>query len=171
MDLYGQYLESERSLIMNNNVRLIHLGRRARLPESVLSRMDKLIADSAGNTGLKLCLALNYGGRAEMVDAVRRIAADVQSGELSLDEVNESAIDNRLYTAGLPDPDLLIRTSGEQRISNFLLWQISYSELHVSEACWPDFSTARFHDALRDYASRDRRFGGLTSPVPSSTQH
>jgi undecaprenyl diphosphate synthase len=108
-----------------------------------------------------LCLAINYGGRAEMVDAVRNIAEAVRKGALDPEEISETTIGDALYTAGMPEPDLLIRTAGEMRVSNFLLWQISYAELWVTEQCWPEFDSESLHAALRDYASRERRFGGL----------
>jgi undecaprenyl diphosphate synthase len=123
--------------------------------------MDKTVTSSAGNNGLKLCLAINYGARAEMVDAVRRIARQVVRGEVEPDEITEATIGDQLYTARMPDPDLLIRTAGEMRLSNFLLWQISYSEIWVTDTCWPEFDERLLHQAIRDYASRDRRFGGL----------
>ena len=108
-----------------------------------------------------LCLAINYGGRTELVDAVRSLARQVATGRCDPDAIDEAAISDALYTAGMPDPDLLIRTAGEMRVSNFLLWQISYAELWVTERCWPDFDRATLHQALRDYAARERRFGGL----------
>ena len=130
---------------------------------------------SAANTGTCLCLAVNYGGRRELVDAVRRLAEKVAAGDLQPDAIDEAAIDGALYTAGMPDPDLMIRTAGEMRISNFLLWQISYAELWVTERCWPEFRPEDFHQALLDYARRDRRFGGLTQPQspcePSAKPH
>jgi undecaprenyl diphosphate synthase len=110
---------------------------------------------------MRLCLALNYGSRAEVTDAVRAIASKIAAGELSADDLTEDSISAHLYTAGMPDPDLVIRTAGEMRVSNFLLWQISYAELWVTETCWPDFRKPELHEALRDYATRDRRFGGL----------
>jgi undecaprenyl diphosphate synthase len=125
--------------------------------------MDKTISLSAGNTGTRLCLAINYGGRVEMVDAVRRIASRVRDGAMTIDEITEEAIARHLYTAGMADPDLLIRTAGEMRISNFLLWQISYAELWVTERCWPDFRPDDLYEAIRDFAGRQRRFGGLPS--------
>ena len=109
-----------------------------------------------------LCLAINYGGRTELVDAVRTLAEQVRQGKLDPDAIDEATISDALYTAGMPDPDLLIRTAGEMRVSNFLLWQISYAELWVTEKCWPDFDRPTLHQALRDYAGRERRFGGLT---------
>ena len=131
------------------------------LPTAARRELDKTIALSAGNTGLNLCLALSYGGRTEIVDAVRALARQVQSGTLRPEDIDETAVSNALYTAGMPDPDLLIRTAGEMRVSNYLLWQISYAELWVTERCWPDFDVPLFHQALRDYGARERRFGGL----------
>src|SRR5690606_12263738 len=122
---------------------------------------DRLMADTAANTGPTLCLAVNYGSRAEITDAARAIARKVASGELSPDDIDESTVASHLYTAGLPDPDLLIRTAGEMRVSNYLLWQISYAELHVTNKLWPDFRAADLHAAIRDYAGRRRTFGGL----------
>jgi undecaprenyl diphosphate synthase len=123
--------------------------------------MDKTIDLSSSHTGMRLCLAVNYGGRAELLDAVRSIAANVKSGRLRAEDLSEEVIGDHLYTSGMPDPDLLIRTAGEMRISNFLLWQISYAEIWVTEHCWPEFDEADLHQAIRDYAARDRRFGGL----------
>ena len=113
---------------------------------------------------MRLCLAINYGSRAELVDAVRDIARDVSQGRLDPQAIDEDLLSSRLYTAGMPDVDLLIRTAGEMRISNFLLWQISYAELWVTSLCWPEFDVPQFHEALRSYAARDRRFGGLSQP-------
>jgi len=161
MDLYVTYLIGERTTIMDNNVRFLHIGRREGLPAGVLTEMDGTVAMSAGNTGLKLCLALNYGGRHEIVDAVRRIARQVQSGELSWPQIDEEIMAEALYTTGLPDPELLIRTANERRVSNFLLWQISYAELHVSEKLWPNFGPEDLNLAIKDFASRERRFGGV----------
>jgi undecaprenyl diphosphate synthase len=161
MHLLEQYMIDERATIMQNNISVSIIGRRDGIPPRVLTEMDKTISLSAQNTGTRLCLAINYGGRAELVDAVRGIAADVQAGQLPLEGVTEELIANRLYTAGMPDPDLLIRTAGEMRVSNFLLWQISYAELWVTELCWPEFAECHLHEAIRDFAARDRRFGGL----------
>jgi undecaprenyl diphosphate synthase len=162
MHLLEQYLIEERATIISENIRLSVIGRRAGLPDSVLREMDKTIDLSSHNSGMRLCLAINYGGRSEMVDAVRAIAQAVRQGSLDADEVGEQTIADHLYTAGMSDPDLLIRTAGEMRISNFLLWQISYAELWVTEHCWPEFRETDLHEAIRDYASRDRRFGGLS---------
>jgi undecaprenyl diphosphate synthase len=161
MELYGHYLVAERGEILDNNIRLVHLGRRNGLPENVLREMDKTIELSGGNSGLKLCLALNYGGRSEIVDAVRAIATEVKAGRQHVPDIDESLIGQFLYTAGVPDPDLLIRTAGERRISNFLLWQISYAELYVTDACWPDFGVPDLYAAIRDFSQRERRFGTL----------
>ncbi len=162
MHLLEQYMIEERSIIMRQNIVVRIIGRREGIPERVQREMDKTIALSASNTGTRLCLAINYGGRAEMVDAVRRIAADVRDGILAPEAIDESAIAGYLYTSGMPDPDLLIRTAGEMRISNFLLWQISYAELWVTDLCWPEFGIEQLHQAIHEYARRDRRFGGLS---------
>lgn len=161
MALYIQYLIAERDTIMGNNVRFRHIGRREGLPASVLTAMDKTVEMSRGNTGLTLCLALNYGSRDELIDMVRGIARDVEAGKLAPDDVNETLISSSLYTSGLPDPDLLIRTANERRVSNFLLWQISYAEIHVSKKLWPDFSPDDLNAAIKDFASRERRFGAV----------
>ena len=137
------------------------IGRREGIPAATLAEMDKTVQMSAANTGTRLCLAINYGGRGEIVDAVRRIAEETRQGTLEPAKIDEATISSRLYSAGMPDPDLLIRTAGEMRISNFLLWQISYAELWVTERCWPEFEIADFHQAIRDFAARDRRFGGI----------
>jgi undecaprenyl diphosphate synthase len=118
---------------------------------------------SRANEGLRLNLAINYGGRAELVDAMRNIARQVNSGKVTAELITETTIADNLYTAGADDPDLLIRTAGEMRISNFLLWQISYAEIWVTEKCWPEFDEATLHDAIRAFAARQRRFGGLSS--------
>ncbi|MGB2985029.1 MAG: isoprenyl transferase [Phycisphaerae bacterium] len=165
MELYARYLVAERDTIMDNNVRFVHLGRREGLPESVLTEMDKTVAMSRDNTGLTLCLALNYGARNELVDAVRSIARDVQDGKLNPGEIGEKLISDSLYTAGLPDPDLLIRTAGEHRVSNFLLWQISYAEIHVCDKLWPDFDVEALNTAIQDFVSRERRFGEVAAGV------
>jgi undecaprenyl diphosphate synthase len=163
MELYTKYLISERETIMANDVRFMHIGRRDHLPEGVLIEMDKTLEMSRENTGLKVCLALNYGGRDEIVDAIRAIARDVAEGKLSLVDIDEQVISDSLYTAGLPDPDLLIRTANERRISNFLLWQISYAEIHVSPKCWPDFREEDLDAAFIDFAGRQRRFGAVSA--------
>jgi undecaprenyl diphosphate synthase len=162
MQLLEQYMIEERSTIMEHQIAVRIIGRRDGLPTRVLHEMDETIALSAANRGTLLCLAINYGGRAEMVDAVRRIAVEVQRGSVAPEAINERLLADHLDTAGMPDPDLLIRTAGEMRISNFLLWQISYAELWVTDLCWPEFQPADLHRAIRDFAARDRRFGGLS---------
>ncbi len=162
LQLLQQYLVEERPRIMEHNIRVRWIGRREGLPEDAVRALDETVRLSAANTGLCVCLAINYGGRAELVDAVRRIAGEVRQGGLDPAAIDEEILAARLYTVGMPEPDLLVRTAGEMRISNFLLWQISYAEIWVTEVCWPDFDEAQLHAALRSYASRDRRFGGLS---------
>jgi undecaprenyl diphosphate synthase len=161
MRLLEQYMIEERSTILDQNIHACVIGRREGIAEAALREMDKTVQMSESNTGLRLCLAINYGARAEMVDAVKEIARDVEEGRLAVDDIDEETLGSRLYTRGMPDPDLMIRTAGEMRISNFLLWQISYAELWVTETLWPEFDETHLHQAIRAYASRDRRFGGL----------
>jgi len=165
MQMYVDYLRRELPTMMDNNIRYRRIGRSDKLPPAVLDETQRVIDATAANTGLTLTLALNYGSRAEIVDAVRAIAVEVQAGRLDPAAIDEKAITDRLYTAGMPDPDLLIRTAGEMRISNYLLWQISYAELVVSPVLWPDFGVADLHKALRQYAGRRRRFGALDSDL------
>ena len=162
MRLLEFYLKREIAELNKNNVRLAAIGRLHELPESSQRQLDKSIEALHKNTGLTLVLALSYGGRAEIVDAVRAIARDVKAGSLDIADINEEAISRRLYTRHIPDPDLLIRTSGEMRISNFLLWQISYAEIHVTETLWPDFRKPELLAALDDYGKRQRRFGRVS---------
>ncbi len=161
MQLLKKFVIGEREEIMRQNIRFSTIGRRSDLPKDVLAEVDKTINESRNNTGMQLCLALNYGSRSEIVDAVKSIVSEVEQGNLQADDIDEEVISSHLYTAGMPDPDLVIRTAGEMRVSNFLLWQISYAELWVTETYWPDFSVNDFWQALRDFAARDRRFGGL----------
>jgi undecaprenyl diphosphate synthase len=168
MHLLEQYMIEERITIMEQNIVVSIIGRRDGIPENVLREIDRTIEMSSTNSGTRLCLAINYGGRAEMVDAVRRIAREVQAGRLPPDAITEATLAGQLYTAGMPDPDLLIRTAGEMRISNFLLWQISYAELWVTQLCWPEFQVEDLHQAIRDFAARDRRFGGLNPQLGES---
>jgi undecaprenyl diphosphate synthase len=163
MALLEQYLIEERAEILDQNIRFRTIGRRDGLPPAVLKEIDENVRLSQDNTGLGLNLAINYGGRTELIDAVRTLARQARDGGLDPEVIDEEAIGAALYTAGLPDPDLLIRTAGELRVSNFLLWQISYAELWVTERCWPDFDRPTLHQALRDYARRERRYGGLSS--------
>lgn len=161
MELYAEYLEQERPTMLENNIQFAQIGRREGLPPHVLDQIDRTIEQTATNTGLTLVLAINYGSRAEIVDAVRGIARRVEAGEIGPDDIDEQTIDGSLYTHRWPDPDLLIRTAGEMRVSNYLLWQISYAELYVGEVCWPDFDLEQLRHALREYARRTRRFGAV----------
>ena len=161
MTLLHKYLLAERAEILEQNIRFTTIGRRQGLPAKVLREIDENARLSRDNTGMVLCLAINYGGRTELVDAVRRLAEQVRQGRLDPEAIDEDAVSGALDTAGMPDPDLLIRTAGEMRVSNFLLWQISYAELWVTDKCWPDFDRAALHQALHDFAGRERRFGGL----------
>ncbi len=164
MRLLEQYAIEERSEIMRQNLRFSIIGRTDGLSPGVLTEVEKTIRCSQDNQGMRLCLAVNYGSRSELVDAVRSIAHKTAAGYLDADSITEQTIAEHLYTAGMIDPDLLIRTAGELRVSNFLLWQISYAEIWVSEKCWPEFHKPDLIQALKDYAARDRRFGGLSRP-------
>lgn len=161
MLLLEQYLIEERTEIMRQAIRFAMIGRRDGLNDGVLREIEKTVTCSASNRGMRLCLAVNYGSRQELVDAIQTLAREVAAGQLDATDISEELVASRLYTAGMVDPDLVIRTAGEMRISNFLLWQISYAELWVTEKCWPEFRRPDLIEALRDYASRDRRFGGL----------
>ncbi len=161
MGLYVEYLIAERQELIDNDIRFIQIGRREGLSQQVLDELDRTVDMTAGHTGLKLVLAINYGSRSEIVDAMRGIAELVKAGELDTSKIDEETIGRHLYTAGLPDPDLLIRTAGEMRLSNYLLWQISYAEFYVADICWPDFKVDEYHKALRNYAARSRKFGSV----------
>jgi undecaprenyl diphosphate synthase len=161
MTLLHEYLLIERAEIMEQNIRFTTIGRREGLEPRVLDEIDENGRISERNTGMTLCLAINYSGRAELVDACRRLARDALAGKMAPDDIDEQALADALYTGGMSDPDLLIRTAGEMRISNFLLWQISYAELWVTPRCWPDFDVATLREAFADFARRERRFGGL----------
>lgn len=162
MRLLRNYLGREFRTLMENNIRLTSMGRLELLPEAVREKLIETCQATAGNHGMTLNLAISYGGRAEIIDAVKRIAEEVQAGKLSVEEIDEKAFNHYLYTADLPDPDLLIRTGGEMRISNFLLWQTAYTEIYVTDKLWPDFDEDDLLDALINYQKRERRFG-LTS--------
>jgi undecaprenyl diphosphate synthase len=155
------YLKSETPELNKNNVRLEVIGQIYRLPENVQEHLKKSIATLSRNNGLTLVMALSYGSRIEIVEAVRSIAEKAKQGRLDPGDINEKVISEHLWTRNVPDPDLLIRTSGEMRISNFLLWQISYTELVVTQTFWPDFRKPQFYEALEEYTRRHRRFGGL----------
>jgi len=155
------YLKSETPDLNKHNVRLDAIGQIYRLPENVQEQLKKSIATLAKNNGLTLVLALSYGGRNEIVEAVRSIAEKVRRGQLEPSDITEQTVSQHLWTRHLPDPDLLIRTSGEMRVSNFLLWQISYAEFVITPTLWPDFRKPQLYAALEEYAKRHRRFGGV----------
>jgi undecaprenyl diphosphate synthase len=144
-----------------NGIRIHFLGRRQGMPKEVLNAMDKAARDTMHNTEMTLNIAFNYGARGEIVDAVKSIASQAAEGKIRPDDIDEKLISDCLYTKDQPDPDLLIRTSGEERISNFLLWQLSYAELYFTDKCWPEFNEAEFSKALADYSQRERRWGGV----------
>jgi undecaprenyl diphosphate synthase len=159
MSLLQRYVLQERQEIMENGIRLRAIGQVDRLPIFVRTPLKALVRESRNNTGMTLNLALSYGGRAEIVDAVQSLADDVKRGRLKPKDIDEAAISSRLYTAGQPDPDLLIRTSGELRVSNFLLWQIAYAEIYVTDVAWPDFRVPQLEQAFAVFGGRERRFG------------
>lgn len=161
--LLRRFVASDLERLIKHNVRVRIIGERAGLEDSLLRLIDDVEAKTAANSGLQLMVAFNYGGKAEIAAAVRRVAQKVERGELAADAIDEKTINDELYTAGIPDPDLIIRTSGEQRISNFLLWQGAYSELAFVECNWPDFDEPAFIQVLEDFSSRERRFGGIGS--------
>ncbi len=162
MDLLVEFLRKELPNLRKNNIRFQMLGRVEGLHISVLEQIRKAEFATFQNTGLQLNVALNYSGRIEILDACRAIASAVAAGELAVEEINDEVISSKLYTRQIPDPDLLIRTSGEMRLSNFLLWQIAYSEIYVTDKLWPDFRESDFYQAIVEYQKRDRRFGGVT---------
>jgi undecaprenyl diphosphate synthase len=159
MSFLRQVLMEERKSLKENNVRLKTIGRIEDLPPEVREEVERTEEELKGNTGLTLLLALSYGGRAELVDCFRRLAGELLAGRLSPEAIDEAAIDSHLYTTGFPHPDLLIRTSGEMRLSNFLLWQLAYAEIYVTETLWPDFRKRDLYKAIFEYQKRDRRFG------------
>jgi undecaprenyl diphosphate synthase len=146
---------------MEQNVRVRPIGRMRGVPSGVRRGIERMAAETAENTGLTLLVAFNYGGRDELLDAVRTLAGQVRAGTLAPEDITEAHVSRALYTDGIPDPDLLIRTSGEMRISNFLLWQIAYTELWITPTLWPDFSAVDLYRAVADYQGRTRRFGGI----------
>ena len=161
MRLITRNLDSELPSMKANNIRVRHIGRREGLPDYLLRQIDSCIKETRDNSGLILALALNYGGRAEIADAFRHLMAQVQSGALKIEDVGEAHIDDALYTRELPEPDLMLRTGGEMRISNFLPWQIAYAELWVTKTLWPDFKPLELRAAIADFQKRERRFGGV----------
>ena len=169
MRMLKRFLVKERDTLMRNNMRFGAVGRLDRLPKDVRRELDKTIKLAEDNTGTLLSLALSYGGRAELVDAMKNLAEKVQAGELQPDQINEAMISTNLYQPDMPDPDLVIRTAGEMRLSNFLLWQISYAELYVTETLWPDFREEHLQAAIEDFTTRERRFGGLVDRPKSQS--
>lgn len=161
MKLPQQFLEIELDELVANNVQVRMMGSRENLPPHTISALEEAINKTAGNTGLVLNFALNYGSRMEMLDAIRGIAKDVQKGKLDIDAIDDQMMSDRLLSGGLPDPDLLIRTSGELRLSNFMLWQLAYSELWFTDLYWPEFKEKHFYEAIEQYQRRARRYGGL----------
>src|ERR1700723_2353199 len=162
MRLLCRYLKAEVKTLNENNIRLKYIGRQHELPESVQREMEEASCATSKNTGMLLTLALNYSARSEIVDAFRSLAeAASRNGGLEHMKVDEQSISDHLYTRGLPDPDLVIRTSGEMRLRNFLLWQLAYAEIHVTQTLWPDFGGLQLLEGIEDYQKRDRRYGGL----------
>lgn len=159
MSLLKRYVKTETSRMMLNNIRFNVIGNRDDLPADVNQEVDAAMAKTAGNTGMTLTLALSYGGRQEIVRAASLMAADIAAGRIAPAAADEAVFSGYLYSAGMPEPDFLIRTSGEMRISNFLLWQLAYTELYFTDVNWPDFDTSELHKALSDYQERERRFG------------
>ena len=161
MELARHQLQLERQMMLANNIRFRRIGRREGLSASVLAEFDRTEDETSNCTGMTLCLAMNYGSRQEMVDAVRTIALRVRRGDLDPAAIDESTMSAALETHGLPDPDLLVRTAGERRLSNFLLWQVSYAEIFVTDVLWPEFKVPELQTALTDFAARRRTYGGL----------
>ena len=166
MELLYKYVLEEHDEIMDNGIRLQAIGEVDRLPASAREPLQALMQESRDNREMKLCLALSYGGREDILVAARKLAADVRSGRIDADEINEVVFGSRLSTAGLPPLDLVIRTSGELRLSNFLLWEAAYAELYFTELMWPEFRKPQLHEALQAYQDRDRRFGKVKTRAP-----
>lgn len=159
MRFLEKHIRAEASNMMKSNIRFVPIGNIDELPKKVVAVVRDVEKETSGNDGMVLQLALSYGGRAEITEAAKQLALKVQRGELTPDDISEESFAEALYTRGIPDPDLLIRTSGEMRVSNFLLWQMAYTELYVTETLWPDFTRADLELAIRDYQRRERRFG------------
>ena len=159
MGLLRQYLKSELKEIEERGARIIFIGERHMLAQDIIVKMSEIERKTKNNTKFTLCIALSYGSRAEIVAATKKAARLVADGELKVEDIDEKTFSNLLYTAGIPDPDLVIRTSGERRISNYLLWQIAYSELYFTNTLWPDFSSEEFKAIISDFNSRERRYG------------
>jgi undecaprenyl diphosphate synthase len=165
MDILKRYLISELQEMLDQGIRFHTIGRTEKLPKDVRKIIEETIHSTSHNRHMRLCLALSYGGRQEITDAVRKIARRVESGQLASEDITEGVISDALYTSGMPDPDLLIRTSAEYRVSNFLLWQIAYTEIYITPTLWPDFRKEAFLMAIEDYQKRERRFGATGEQV------
>jgi len=161
MKLLLEYLKNAEADLEGRAVRIRIIGSRKGLPEDILREIDRVEANTAQNGEMDFIIAINYGGRQEILEAVRSVAREVATGALKVEEIDEACMESHLFTAGIPSPDLLIRTSGEQRLSNFLLWQCAYTEFHFPDVLWPDFKERQLQEALHAYAVRSRRFGGL----------
>lgn len=169
MTLLKKYIKMEVPRMMRNNIRFNVIGNRSDLPQDVALGLDDAMNATSANSGMTLTLALSYGSRQELLQAAKSVAADIQSGSLSPESLTEDSFSKYLYTSTLPDPDLLVRTSGEMRISNFLLWQLAYAELYFTEINWPDFNRDELYRALADYQQRERRFGLTSDQLKSDT--
>lgn len=169
MALLVHTISEEMKTLMDNNIRLLTIGNTQSLPDQTRSELLNAIQKTSGNTGLSLVLALSYSSRWEITEAARRIAMEVKHGKLNVESIDDDCIAAHLTTAGMPDPELLIRTSGEMRISNFLLWQIAYTELYITDVLWPDFNKEEFYKALINYQKRERRFGLTGEQINTST--
>ena len=168
MDLLVSAINTETDTLIKNNIRLNAIGRLTDLPEKVCANLREAIERTKANTGLTLTLALSYSSKVEIIEAVRRIASDVADGKIAADSINGDTVSQNLYTCGIPDPDLLIRTSGEYRISNFMLWQLAYAELYFTPTLWPDFDKEELYKAIVDYQQRERRFGMTSEQLGQS---
>jgi undecaprenyl diphosphate synthase len=165
MRLYTSYLVGIRDTLKKHNVRLIHLGRIEGLPAKLIKELNKTVEIASKHTGMILALALNYGSREEIIDAVKKVCQNCTDGKMEIEQINEQCISKNLYSASLPDPDLLIRTSNEKRLSNFLLWQLSYTEFYITDTLWPDFTPADVDKAIIEYSKRARRMGDIKPAV------
>ena len=165
MSLLVDTIAKETPTLMKNNIQLLTIGDLGRLPENAQKKFRACMAETSGNTGLRLVIALSYSSRWEIIQAVRNIAHDIQQGKILVEDINEEVISASMTTSQMPDPDLLIRTSGELRISNFLLWQLAYTELYFTDCLWPEFTEEEFYRAIIDYQHRERRFGKTSEQV------
>ena len=165
MNIMIQSLNKETDTLLKNNIRMLTIGDTGRLSDDVRERLNESINLTSGCTGLNLIIAISYSSRWEILEAAKQISTQVKSGKLGIDQIDEQAFENFLSTKGIPDPDLMIRTSGEKRISNFLLWQMAYTELYISEILWPDFSKEHLYEAIIDYQKRERRFGRTSEQI------